>query len=358
MVKHFQDIFAPPDFADLAKNRMASILNTMLLVMLASSLIFGPILTVSSPFPWLTALIIIGLDVVLVIVFVLMRRDRVNLAGWVFLSSVWATLTVITAFIYGGLSNPLMAGYIVVIVAAGLLMGNRTGIAFAALCYGTILVYYFTGNHGFIPGQANLMSPMRSLAFYTLLITLTVALLYITNNSIDKEIKRAQRNEYELKERDDELQSIRDTLELRVEKRTAEIIKQSQLFQALVDNNPIAVVTIDLNNKIVSFNPAFESLFGYSENDVLGKDIDELITTVAIQEEARRYTQRVIKGKTVHCTGVRQRKDGSFVDVEIFGVPVIVDGEQVGVLALYHNISEQKHAEEALRKSEENIAIL
>ncbi|MCK4977251.1 MAG: PAS domain S-box protein, partial [Anaerolineales bacterium] len=72
-----------------------------------------------------------------------------------------------------------------------------------------------------------------------------------------------------------------------------------------------------------------------------------------IQEEARSYTQRVIKGKTVHRTGVRRRKDFSLVDVEIFGVPVIVDGEQKGVLALYHNISEQKRADEALRKSEE-----
>ena len=353
MIKRLQDLLTPPDFGDLAKNRMVGILNTMLLVLLASSLIFGPILTVSSSNPWISALVYASLDIVLLIAYFLMRRGRVSVAGWMFILSTWATMTLVTVFVYGGLSNPLIAGYIVVIAAAGLLMGNRAGIAVAALCYITILVFFFTGNLGFVFGNPDIMTPERSLIFYTLLITLTVALIYITNDSINVEIKRAQRHEYELMERNDELQSIRDTLELRVEKRTEEIIKQSQLFKALVENNPIAVVTIDLNNKIVSCNPAFESLFGYSQSEVIGQDIDKLVTTEAIQEEARSYTQRVIKGKTVHRTGVRRRKDFSLVDVEIFGVPVIVDGEQKGVLALYHNISEQKRADEALRKSEE-----
>jgi PAS domain-containing protein len=273
MEKHLRRLLTPPDTGDLIKNRMASILNTMLLVMLASSLIFGPILTVSSANPWIPALVYGSLDIALLIALIIMRRGHVNLAGWVFILATWATLTLVTVFVYGGLSNPLIAGYIVIIVAAGLLMGNRIGIAVAALCYLTILVFYFNGNLGFMFGNPDIMTPERSLIFYTLLITLTVALIYITNDSINTEIKRAQRHEYTLMERNDELQSIRDTLELRVEKRTEDILKQSQLFKALVENNPIAVVTIDLDNKIVSCNPAFESLFGYSQSEVVGQDI-------------------------------------------------------------------------------------
>ncbi len=353
MKNYLQRVFAPPKFGDSDKNRMASILNTMLLVMLASSLIFGPILTITSSNPRISALIYISLDISLLIALFLMRSGLVSSAGWLFIISTWATLTLVTLLVYGGLSNPLIAGYIVVIVAAGLLMGNRTGMFIAALCYLTILGFYLLSNAGFIFGNPVIMTPEQSLTFYTLLITLTVALIHITNTSINKEIKRAQRNEYALIERSDELQSIRDTLELRVEKRTEEILQQSQLFKALVEHNPIAVVTIDLENKIVSCNPAFESLFGYAQSEVVRQDIDALVTTESILEEARSYTQRVIMGKSVHCTGVRRRKDNSLVDVEIFGVPIIVDGEQKGILALYHDISEQKRAEEALRKSEE-----
>jgi PAS domain S-box-containing protein len=282
-----------------------------------------------------------------------MRRGWLRSAGWLFIISAWVTLSLVTLFVYGGLSNPLIAGYIVVIVAAGLLMGNRTGIYIAVLCYLTIIGFFLLSNAGFIFGNPANMTPVQSMVFYTLLITLTVALTYITNNSISVEIIRAQRHQYALIERSDELQSIRDTLELRVVKRTEEILQQSQLFKALVEHYPIAVVTIDLDNKIVSCNPAFENLFGYAQSEVIGQDIDTLVTTETIQQEARTYTQRVIDGESVHCTGVRRRKDNSLVNVEIFGVPIIVDGEQKGILALYHNISEQKQAEEALRKSEE-----
>lgn len=353
MKNYLLRVFAPPKFGDPDKNRMASILNTMLLVMLASSVIFGPILTSTSSNPQTSALVYVGLDICLLIALFLMRRGWVRSAGWLFIISAWATLTLVTLFVYGGLSNPLIAGYIVVIVAAGLLMGNRTGIFIAALCYLTIIGFFLLNNAGFIFGNPANMTPVQSMVFYTLLITLTVALTYITNNSISVEIKRAQRHQYALIERSDELQSIRDTLELRVVKRTEEILQQSQLFKALVEHYPIAVVTIDLDNKIVSCNPAFENLFGYAQSEVIGQDIDTLVTTETIQQEARTYTQRVIDGESVHCTGVRRRKDNSLVNVEIFGVPIIVDGEQKGILALYHNISEQKQAEEALRKSEE-----
>lgn len=353
MLNYFRRLFALPKFGDMAKNRMANILNTMLLVMLISSFIFGPILTISSSNPWISAFVYLSLDLSLLIALFFMRRGLVSIAGWLFIASTWATLSLVTVFVYGGLSNPLIAGYMVVIVAAGLLMGNQAGIFVAVLSYLTILGFFLNSNDGLIFGNPSNMTPEQSLIFYTLLITLTVALIHITNNSINVEIKRAQRHEYELIERNDELQSIRDTLELRVEKRTEEILQQSQLFKALVENNPIAVVTIDLDNKIVSCNPAFEKLFGYSQEEVIGQDIDSLVTTELLQEKARSYTQRVIRGKSIHRIGVRRRKDNSLVDVEIFGVPIIVDGEQKGILALYHDISEQKSAQDALRKSEE-----
>lgn len=140
----------------------------------------------------------------------------------------------------------------------------------------------------------------------------------------------------------------------------AEILRQKQYFESLVRNNPVAVVVLDNRHTIVSVNPAFEELYGYSNNEVLGADLDMLINTEDGVQEARQYTQAVMQDVPVHTIGKRRRKDGSFVDVEIFGVPVLVNGEKVGILALYHDISllvrAQHEAEQANKAKSEFLA--
>jgi two-component system sensor histidine kinase/response regulator len=135
-----------------------------------------------------------------------------------------------------------------------------------------------------------------------------------------------------------------------------ETLRQKQYFESLVSNSPVAIVVLDNDEKIVSSNPAFEQLYGYKSDEVIGVKLDTLITTDETQAEASRYTQQVMN-RAVHGIGRRRRKDGSLVDVEILGVPVVVAGEKSGALAMYHDISElvrtRQEAEQAsLAKSQ------
>ncbi|NIR42846.1 MAG: GAF domain-containing protein [Gemmatimonadetes bacterium] len=115
--------------------------------------------------------------------------------------------------------------------------------------------------------------------------------------------------------------------------------RQKQYFEDLVLNSPVAIVTLDLQHRIVSCNPGFEQLFGYEREDVIGEELDPLITTEATRKEAVAYTVEA-RDRPVRGMGRRRRKDGTPVDVEILAVPVIVDGERVSILALYHDITE------------------
>jgi PAS domain S-box-containing protein len=125
----------------------------------------------------------------------------------------------------------------------------------------------------------------------------------------------------------------------------ARLFEASQrYFQDLVQNNPVAIVNLDLNFNIVSCNPAFERLYGYTQEDVVGQNLDELVTTPETRAAAAGYTQEGLAGKMTKGTGRRRRKDGSMVDVELFTIPVIVGGEQVGIIALYHDITELRDA--------------
>ena len=139
-----------------------------------------------------------------------------------------------------------------------------------------------------------------------------------------------------------------------------EILKQKHYYQALVETSPVAIVTLDLNQHILDCNPAFEALFGYEKSNVIGEDIDDLIVPEHKREEASRYTRQVDKGTSIRGVTTRQREDGSLVDVEIFGTPVIVNGEKIGLFALYHDVTElmcaKREAEEAARTKSEFLA--
>jgi PAS domain S-box-containing protein len=115
--------------------------------------------------------------------------------------------------------------------------------------------------------------------------------------------------------------------------------RQKQYFEDLVVNTPVAIVTLDRHDKIQMCNPAFERLFGYPRDEALGRNLDELITTESTRSEAVAYTREAID-RPVHGFGRRRRKNGSFVDVEVLGVPVIVEGVRVGLMGLYHDITE------------------
>ncbi len=115
--------------------------------------------------------------------------------------------------------------------------------------------------------------------------------------------------------------------------------RQRQYFAELVQNSPVAIVTLDMQHNVSSCNPAFEQLYGYSESEVTGRNLDDLITDAETRAEAVGYTEQALGLHTVRAIGRRRRRDGTLVDVEVLGVPVVVDGERVGMMGLYHDIS-------------------
>jgi PAS domain S-box-containing protein len=126
---------------------------------------------------------------------------------------------------------------------------------------------------------------------------------------------------------------------------------QQQYFSELVANSPVAIVTLDTRHIVVSCNPAFLALYGYAEGEVLGQHLDDLITTEETRAEAVKYTAQALDHRAVRAITRRRRKDGTLVDVEVFGVPVVVDGALVGMMGLYHDISELTRARQAAEEA-------
>ena len=131
---------------------------------------------------------------------------------------------------------------------------------------------------------------------------------------------------------------------LRVEKSYLE-----QLFESAQE----AIVMADSHHTILRANREFTRLFGYTQDEVVGRSIDDLIVPKSLIKEAEEITNRVTKGERVALEGLRRHKDGRLVDVSAFISPIIINNEQVAVYAIYRDITERKQAEEARKKSEE-----
>jgi len=149
-----------------------------------------------------------------------------------------------------------------------------------------------------------------------------------------------------------------ENLEECIVDRSKEILNQNLFYEALVENSPIAIVTLDPHHLILSANPAFEEIFGFKSNTILGKNLDELISDRQTKQEAHTLTKDVLSGKTIRHTGKRRRADGALVDVEILGKPILIDDELHGVLGLYRDITDEIRAREELIASEERFRSL
>jgi PAS domain S-box-containing protein len=126
-----------------------------------------------------------------------------------------------------------------------------------------------------------------------------------------------------------------------------ELRREKQYLESLLEISPVAIVTLDLDERVTSWNPAAEALFGYTDAEALGRSVQELILrTEALAQEGASIMEEAIAEGAAHRVTRRMRKDGTFVDVEMLVVPIRSDGKTIGSYAIYHDVSEllrQKH---------------
>jgi PAS domain S-box-containing protein len=124
-------------------------------------------------------------------------------------------------------------------------------------------------------------------------------------------------------------------------------------YAALLEVSRVATVTLDPEATVTSWNPAAEELFGYSSEEAVGRKLGELVAaTPALQAEATRLSEQAAKEGRMHVVTRCTHKDGTLVDVEVVAAPVLSDGEPLGHIAIYHDISAEKQAAEAQREAE------
>jgi len=129
----------------------------------------------------------------------------------------------------------------------------------------------------------------------------------------------------------------------------------NEYFVNLFQEIPEAIVLSDNVGCIVKVNREFSRLFGYSEEEAIGRFIDDLVAPEEFREEATTITEAVAHGQKFSLEAVRKRKDGSLVHVSLLGVPIVTSRRQVAVFGIYRDISARVKAERALVESRRQL---
>lgn len=127
--------------------------------------------------------------------------------------------------------------------------------------------------------------------------------------------------------------------------------KSQQEFASLFKSGSEALVYIDKDSNIIDINTRFTELFGYTAEEVRGKNINEgLIHSPDKIEEAQDLFQRSLSGNYYNYETVRKKKDGTCFPVSISCSTVIIDEQLKGRIISYADITERKKIEKQLKE--------
>ena len=146
----------------------------------------------------------------------------------------------------------------------------------------------------------------------------------------------------------------RQTQEL-IRDRDQQLQATTQFLHTLVQESPLPIVSLDAEARVTSWNPAATTLFGWTEEEVLGRELPYVPSSQESEADAlwEQGVHNMVRGPiSLH----RQRKDGALLDLLLWpGFIRDGAGRLTTAIGLYVDQSELKWAEEALRKSEERF---
>ncbi len=127
--------------------------------------------------------------------------------------------------------------------------------------------------------------------------------------------------------------------------------KTNETLQVLVEALPLGISVLDRFGNVSVWNPAAERIFGWTEQDVLGRPLPTIAEDR--EDEFRAFLQRVSKGESVLGWEIqRRRNDGSTIDMRVSASPIYGAGNRIdGIVVLYSDITEQKQLEHELLRA-------
>lgn len=129
----------------------------------------------------------------------------------------------------------------------------------------------------------------------------------------------------------------------------------NERLRAVIEGSPLAIYVTDTQGCVQSWNKAAEHLFGWTEQEVVGR----AAPIAGPDQGLREWLDKALRGEIlVQAEAVRLRKDGSSVDVNVWTALLRDEAGQLqGIVAMVADITERKRLEEQFRHAQKMEAV-
>ena len=139
------------------------------------------------------------------------------------------------------------------------------------------------------------------------------------------------------------------------------ITENESRLRAIIDTAVEGIITIDSEGIVQDFNPGAEKIFGYSAQEVIGKDV-KMLVPAPHRDKHGDYIRNYIETGRKRIIGTRrelegQRSDGSIIPIELSVSELNLKNRRL-FTGIVHDISDRKKVEEELQRDEERLQSL
>lgn len=127
------------------------------------------------------------------------------------------------------------------------------------------------------------------------------------------------------------------------------IRKNEALLAQLFLNVPMAVVLLNEFGKVEQVNKGFEEMFGYTLTELRGRSINDFIVPEELTHEGVDLNNLIASHRVVSIETIRRHRNGTIVNVILYGMPVMLDNQTIGIYGVYVDITHRKRVEEELK---------
>ena len=151
------------------------------------------------------------------------------------------------------------------------------------------------------------------------------------------------------KDKSGELEFVGAVMDITQENQSKETVeRQKTHLDELFKRTPAPMVLLDVDGEVLRMNREFESLFQYTVEEAVGRNLVDLIIPEEMQAHFENNKRLLQMDERIDMETVRRCKDGERLIVHLVGVRVPLPSGKVGVYAIYRDITASKHSEALL----------